>query len=380
MRTLFVSPQYVWQKQSPAPSVLADEKQQVTKADKVAAKDKGSNLPTAVDPDDLMIEKLLAARSGQPKQVVLVEDENTAGEQDELDFQSNQSLERAYSEAFGNVNIQRPPAAMPQPVISNSGLAGKTLGGGDRVGVGPTLQVAVNSLKGRPQVDLSTLSPAASVTSVSSASANVKVSDTAAPSANAETQTTVSPVPATTSPAPQTGSESTSDAASFLAAANPGSTPTSTQPTQLETPKETNSVAAPAAPAIDALQQQMQQGREATKAAADEINQVYNQAHAAASQEVIPQTTKKEERFIYGLAVDHSENPVAGATVSVLDANNQVVAPTTTTGTDGRFALQSTDLPFGGYVIHLEHPQFKFYDFKINYEAGKLPAYKFRAQ
>lgn len=98
-----------------------------------------------------------------------------------------------------------------------------------------------------------------------------------------------------------------------------------------------------------------------------------------AEQSVVP-SMAKASRYIYGIVVDNKEQPVPAATVIMLNNSGQQVEPQTTTGSDGRFSLETTGLVHGSYIIRILHPGFAFYDFRVNYDDKKLPAYKFKAR
>lgn len=100
----------------------------------------------------------------------------------------------------------------------------------------------------------------------------------------------------------------------------------------------------------------------------------------AALSESLPLNTDRPHKYIYGIVVDKSENPVPAATVIILDDKGKQVEPQTLSGSDGRFNLDVTGLGFGSYVMRILHPRFAFYDFRVNYDDKKLPAYKFKAR
>jgi hypothetical protein len=111
-----------------------------------------------------------------------------------------------------------------------------------------------------------------------------------------------------------------------------------------------------------------------------DIHQEFDKLKSKAAAEVADQVDTATEKSIYGLIVDKQDQPVAGAEVMLLDAKGQMVAPAMASSSDGRFALTAHDLPMGGYIIRIQHPRLSFYDFRINIEDQKLPAYKFKAK
>jgi|GEM_PF-4490617 len=103
-------------------------------------------------------------------------------------------------------------------------------------------------------------------------------------------------------------------------------------------------------------------------------------AAKAALNQLIPVSPDQPRRYIYGIVVDKNEVAIAAATVTLLNDMGQQVEPQTISASDGRFSLDITGLVFGSYVMRILHPRFAFYDFRVNYDDQKLPAYKFKAR
>lgn len=105
----------------------------------------------------------------------------------------------------------------------------------------------------------------------------------------------------------------------------------------------------------------------------------FDAAKQAASN-LVPLQVETPKKYIYGIVVDAKENPVSAATVILLNAQGKQVEPQTMSGSDGRFSLDISDLEMGSYAMRILHPRFAFYDFRVNYDQNKLPAYKFKAR
>lgn len=84
-------------------------------------------------------------------------------------------------------------------------------------------------------------------------------------------------------------------------------------------------------------------------------------------------------KLVYGVVVDKKDKPVDGANVTILTSQGQELIHNVHTKPDGSFAIDAPLSP-GQYVVHLEHPNLKFFDFKINIGSQQLPGYKFRAK
>lgn len=136
-----------------------------------------------------------------------------------------------------------------------------------------------------------------------------------------------------------------------------------------------NAVSAAGASASSSAQQQTNNAaNNSTQAAAN-----FDAAKKVAG-DMLPENTEAPKKYIYGIVVDAKEVAVSAATVILLDSRGQQVEPQTLSGSDGRFFLDITGLEFGSYVMRILHPRFAFYDFRVNYDQNKLPAYKFKAR
>lgn len=132
----------------------------------------------------------------------------------------------------------------------------------------------------------------------------------------------------------------------------------------------------PSQTAVDDLMDTVQKGNSSSA----DINAAFDQAKQTVAATLPPTADMPVHKYIYGIVVDKSGSPVAGASTHLLDAKGQEVVPSGSSTSDGRFALDVSNVPFGGYVMRIQHPRYSFYDFKVNYEDKKLPAYKFKAK
>ncbi|GIW58738.1 MAG: hypothetical protein KatS3mg086_023 [Candidatus Dojkabacteria bacterium] len=79
---------------------------------------------------------------------------------------------------------------------------------------------------------------------------------------------------------------------------------------------------------------------------------------------------------IFGIVVDRQENPIEAAKIIFQDVQTgkQFSAITDQTG---KFSTQQK-LPMGTYIVSIQHPKFKFNNYKIVVSKEKLPTYKFK--
>lgn len=94
-------------------------------------------------------------------------------------------------------------------------------------------------------------------------------------------------------------------------------------------------------------------------------------AQPAAAQE--PQTM----RMLYGVVVDKKDMPISGVHISILNNESKPLLKDIITKEDGSFAIEAT-LPEGDYIVDLQSDSHKFYQFRIVISKDQLPAFKFR--
>lgn len=134
---------------------------------------------------------------------------------------------------------------------------------------------------------------------------------------------------------------------------------------------------------IQALQQQLQAADQQQKQELiAQINDIYAQMKQIVSgnQAARPMATAAvNTRLLFGVVVDKKDTPIDGAKVILKTAEGEEVS-SGQSGADGRFSIEIDPSLTGAHVVHVEHPNYSFYEFKVDIGQDKLPGYKFRAK
>ncbi len=86
-----------------------------------------------------------------------------------------------------------------------------------------------------------------------------------------------------------------------------------------------------------------------------------------------PSTTKT----LYGVVVDKKEQPMPSAVVKILDINGTELGPEGISAEDGRVAIPIPE-ELDEFFVKVDVADHKFYPFKVKIVDGRLPAYKFK--
>lgn len=320
LKSVFVSPRYVWKKNVNVPEVLSDLAKPANNTKDSSRKATKSG---PVDQDDLSIEQILATRSQvvpliqspQPNTNLAVPAVASANDVDQDD-----RFAKLYAEEFGLTTIEDTMnrRATQQPVAPVSGLA-SSIPAVSQVQIGPNMQ--------------------ASLTPVN----NMGVRKPARP--------LVPPLQAVQK-----------DTANLLTTYREELSLLQSQLQQLN----------------------RQGGDEARKQKIlARINEIYADVQPVAkdSNHKQPASLEAQEnnKLLYGIVLDKQNNPIQGAVVEVNTLQAKKLIGNLITRADGTFAV---DLPLsaGEYIVKIAHPNYKFGDYKIIINNQKLPGFKFKAR
>lgn len=317
MRAVFVSPRYVWRKETAVPEVLKKKSRSEEQSEQSRA--------NSLDPDDVTIDQVLSVRSavmGSVAAPAATPAQTTAAA---THAQQEDSLSRIYQEVYGLQSLDDSLASRnqsPNQVVQvNNNLAG-TAAAGVKVPVGKNMQV------------------------------------------NLQPVNNSAPRPATSSLQP---SQIASDNANAQNLLNSYQEELAMLKSQLQQINKNGG---------EEKQREQIQTRINEIYVAVQSSQ---QTNRAPSLPKVSSHVEQPTKLIYGIVVDRKDQPVQGVKIEVDTVNGETLIHGIESRVDGSFAIDAP-LSEGEYVIRLKHPKLKFYDFKIVVDKAVLPGYKFRAK
>lgn len=322
IKSIFVSPQYVWRKTISPPEVLLEE--QPVSAEKEKKSSSGKILKQGGEQSmESTIERFLSSRS---QDQVAAEPLPEPGQP-----QRGNNLERIYADLYKDELEHPQPASTTEQMVSpvtqgQVGLAGPIApAGGEVIQVGPNQRVVMKSVRNQ----------------------NTRVFSKEA--------------------ANQLKSEAT--------ASTQDNSLTDEQIAQLKLELAQ----------LQSEMVSLNKGGDKAKAAEvmNRINTIYAslRPYLLPSQTAVTEepSALNPAQAIFGVVVDKADQPVPGATVNILDLKLKPIVPSATSGEDGKFAI-AIPSNLGDYVADVRHPDHKFNQFKIKIDGSKLPGFKFRAR